>query len=171
MFAKLVLVASVVCWLCLCADASVFKDCGSKLSKVSSVVVNPCPSEPCPLIVNHNSTVSITFTPSQDIVGGSARVHGVIAHVSVPFSLPDTTLCPHITPSGCPLKSGQQQTYTFTIPISSTYPRVKTIFSINTLQISVIIRWELVDQNGQDIVCIDFPAKIVSQYYRSRSLE
>ncbi|KAL3308216.1 Phosphatidylglycerol/phosphatidylinositol transfer protein [Cichlidogyrus casuarinus] len=153
MVTKALVLVLAYCLFLSNVNASRFKDCGSKFSQVSAVDVSPCPSEPCPLIKNENSTVTITFNPTEDVSGGYAQVHGIIAHVPLPFNLPDTTLCPHLIPSGCPMAKGQKAIYNFTLPISSSYP-----------SISVIIRWELVDQNGNDIVCVDFPAKIVSQF-------
>lgn len=52
-----------------------------------------------------------------------AIVHGVILGVEVPFDLPNPDAC---LQSGftCPLKNGETYTYSATLPVLKSYPRV-----------------------------------------------
>ncbi|KAL3311942.1 Phosphatidylglycerol/phosphatidylinositol transfer protein [Cichlidogyrus casuarinus] len=146
------------CFLNRDAQAIEFQDCGSKFAHVTSVEVSPCKSEPCRLILNRNSTISIKFKPRENVTEGHAQVYGIIQGFLISFHLPDSTLCPHITPNGCPMKQGMEQTYNFKLPIS---PADARLTDTND-DIWLTIRWQLTDQNGDNIVCVDLPATIVS---------
>ncbi|XP_077996672.1 NPC intracellular cholesterol transporter 2 homolog a-like [Glandiceps talaboti] len=125
-----------------------FKDCGSKSGKAATVEVDPCPQQPCVLKRGTNETVKITFTPNKAITAIKAVVHGIIADVPVPFPLPNPDGCKD-SGLACPLTPNKSYTYVDVLEIKTIYPALQ-----------LTIKWELQDQNGDDIVCIEVPARI-----------
>merc|ERR1712135_36209 len=111
--------------------SSPYKDCGSK-AKVTGVDVNGCTEAPAA------STAVNTV------------VHGIIAGIPVPFSVPEGKACEtgHVNP-GCPLTPGSEHAYDIKLPVSSWYPSLR-----------LNVRWQLQDENGSPIVCIIFPAML-----------
>ncbi|KAI8431952.1 hypothetical protein MSG28_004487 [Choristoneura fumiferana] len=69
-------------------------------------------------------------------------------NLPVPFPLPQPDACKG---SGltCPLKAGEVANYAATLPVLKSYPKVK-----------VDVKWELKNENDQDLVCIMIPARI-----------
>jgi len=78
-----------------------------------------------------------------------ASVHGIISGIPMPFPFPQPDAC---VDSGlaCPLQNGQDYTYTTQIPISSSYPKIK-----------VVVKFELVEDHGKDLFCIEIPSAIM----------
>ncbi|XP_070579236.1 NPC intracellular cholesterol transporter 2 homolog a-like [Ptychodera flava] len=120
----------------------------SAVGKIKSVDVDPCPQEPCVLKKGTNVTVHIDFTAGENITAVKASVHGIIAEVPIPFPLKNPDGCKD---SGlkCPLEAGKEFVYFSTIQVLQSYPAIK-----------LVIKWELVDQNGKDIACLEVPAQI-----------
>uniref|UniRef100_A0A2A4JQ29 MD-2-related lipid-recognition domain-containing protein n=1 Tax=Heliothis virescens TaxID=7102 RepID=A0A2A4JQ29_HELVI len=140
----------IVTVLVASANAKYYKDCGSKVATVQKVVVSGCDekSQECVLRRNSNATFSIDFTPYQEVKEVATIVHGIVMNLPVPFPLPQPDACKD---SGltCPLKEEQLSKYSTTMPILKSYPRVK-----------VEVKWELKDENDEDLVCILIAAKI-----------
>ncbi|XP_017267149.1 NPC intracellular cholesterol transporter 2 [Kryptolebias marmoratus] len=142
----------VVVLLCLmglsCADPVKFIDCGSVSAKVLEVNIVPCPSQPCQLHKGNSSTVNVTFTSGVDSPKSTAVVHGIIAGAAIPFPIPVQDGCK----SGiqCPIQKQQMYHYVTTLPVKTEYP-----------SISLTVKWELKDDNTNDLFCIEFPVKII----------
>ncbi|KAG8176971.1 hypothetical protein JTE90_029420 [Oedothorax gibbosus] len=77
-----------------------------------------------------------------------AVVHGVIGGMPLPFPVPNPDGC-KFGGLTCPLENGKTYTYTHNLFIRSSYP-----------PLGVKVRWELQDEAGKDIVCIEIPCHI-----------
>ncbi|CAH8875137.1 unnamed protein product [Trichobilharzia szidati] len=131
-------------------NAQPFRDCGSKIGSLISLTVTPCDKTPCALYKGHNSTITIEFSTSETVKNGRISVHGVLAHVPVPFPLDNSDLCQFVSPT-CPLiKSIPKYTHTYTMFVKTSYP-----------SISLTVRWELKNSSDEDIVCVEFPAQLI----------
>nr|CAH8819258.1 unnamed protein product [Trichobilharzia regenti] len=127
-----------------------FRDCGSTKGSIVSMTVTPCDTKPCSLYKGKNATITIDFKTSSAVTKASAIVHGILSHIPVPFPLDNPDVCKFVTPS-CPLKPSEAKyTYNYTMLTSTSYPSIR-----------VGIKWELQDEDGNDIVCVEFPAQIV----------
>nr|CAH8819250.1 unnamed protein product [Trichobilharzia regenti] len=127
-----------------------FRDCGSKIGSLISLTVTPCDKTPCALYKGHNSTITIEFNTSETVKNGRISVHGVLAHVPVPFPLDNSDLCQFVSPT-CPLiNSIPKYTHTYTMFVKTSYP-----------SISLVVRWELKNSSDEDIVCVEFPAQLI----------
>ncbi|XP_046749488.1 NPC intracellular cholesterol transporter 2 homolog a-like [Diprion similis] len=127
-------------------------NCGSKLGSYSRVQISGCDdsNQPCVLHKGKNASIEIDFITYEDATDLKAVVHGTVLIVPVPFHLPNADACQH-PESGitCPMRKGQSYKYKAELPVSTKYPSV-----------SVKVKWELQDQNGNDIVCFKLPAVI-----------
>ncbi|XP_072945256.1 ecdysteroid-regulated 16 kDa protein-like [Epargyreus clarus] len=132
------------------AQAKFYTDCGSKLGAVQKVDVGGCAPEAkeCILKRNTNATMNIDFIPSKDVKSVTTEVHGVIMGLPVPFPLPEPDACQN-NGLTCPLKAGQEFHYKATLPVLKSYPKVK-----------VDVKWELKNEDDEDIACILVSAKI-----------
>ncbi|XP_011350878.1 NPC intracellular cholesterol transporter 2 homolog a isoform X2 [Ooceraea biroi] len=174
-----------LCVLCCSASclAFTFADCGSTLGKFTEVSVSGCQTsdEKCALVRGTNASISIAFTPSKhkrqhvsclfiyinsillllivlmmhfftdtDITQVNARVYGVLIDIPVPFPLDKPDACKDPDDGiSCPLHKNQEYHYRTSIFVQNKFPKV-----------SVDIKWELVNEKNENIVCIEFPAKI-----------
>jgi len=139
----------VLALLAAVTNAIKISDCGSTEGKVSNVtLVPPCPGDVCILPSGTSVTLKLGFQSNENTKKVTAQVHGVIGGVPLPFPLPNPDACQG---SGltCPLQSNTAYIYTNLLQVKKEYPRI-----------SVDIKWELVDENGKDLVCVLFPAKI-----------
>ncbi|KAL5008051.1 hypothetical protein ScPMuIL_013632 [Solemya velum] len=137
----------------LCLGGTPWKACeGSSTGKVSNVIVSGCSGQKC--ILKKGTTVDVemdfAYNDAAPATKTTAVVHGIIAGLPVPFSIPHPDGC---TGSGltCPLKQGQQYKYKSQIPVKSDYPSIR-----------VVVKWELQDENSKDIFCVTIPAEIKS---------
>ncbi|KAL2737994.1 NPC intracellular cholesterol transporter 2 a-like [Vespula squamosa] len=129
-----------------------FQDCGSKIGHFTKIAVSNCDTSKaaCEFVRNTNASLIIDFIPSQDVSKIEAVVHGIIADVPIPFPLPHPNVCTDSESNiQCPLKKDTQYTYKAVLPVDRNYPRL-----------SVIVKWELQDENKQDIICVKIPVKI-----------
>ncbi|XP_019889950.1 NPC intracellular cholesterol transporter 2 homolog a isoform X4 [Ooceraea biroi] len=143
-----------LCVLCCSASclAFTFADCGSTLGKFTEVSVSGCQTsdEKCALVRGTNASISIAFTPNTDITQVNARVYGVLIDIPVPFPLDKPDACKDPDDGiSCPLHKNQEYHYRTSIFVQNKFPKV-----------SVDIKWELVNEKNENIVCIEFPAKI-----------
>ncbi|XP_074661698.1 NPC intracellular cholesterol transporter 2-like [Tubulanus polymorphus] len=129
------------------STATTFKDCGSKNGKVNSVTVTPCNEFPCILHRGTSANVAIEFVSNVNSNKLTGSVHGILAGIPIPFPIPESDGCK--SGVACPVTTGTTYTYKASIPVKSIYPSVK-----------VVVKWELKDDNGDDIVCITLPAEI-----------
>ncbi|VDI41665.1 Niemann-Pick C2 protein [Mytilus galloprovincialis] len=145
-------IAAVILVVCMSVDLSSgktpFHTCKSGSSKVTNVVIPGCDAPPCKLKKGSSAALSISFTAGEGYTKVTADVHGVISYVPVPFTPPNVDGCQH---SGltCPLTKGKNYVYNNAIPIKSSYPNLE-----------LVVRWELLDENNKDILCIEIPAEI-----------
>ncbi|XP_068629124.1 ecdysteroid-regulated 16 kDa protein-like [Battus philenor] len=132
------------------AQGKFYSDCGSKLATIQKVAVSGCSenAKECILKRNTNVTINLEFTPEKDIKSVETEVHGVIMNLPVPFPLPQPDACKD-TGLTCPLKAGQSVSYKSTLPVLKSYPKV-----------TVDVKWELKNENDEDLICILIPAKI-----------
>ncbi|KAG7280694.1 hypothetical protein CRUP_004494 [Coryphaenoides rupestris] len=140
----IVLLVSAVAFTC--AEPVKYIDCGSAVGSVSMVDIVPCPRQPCQLHRGQSYAVNVTFQQCQT---SKAIVHGVIAGVPIPFPIPIEDGCK----SGivCPIQKETSYHYVNDLPVKSEYPCIK-----------LLVEWELKDDSGKDLFCIEFPVQIVS---------
>ncbi|KAL6434873.1 hypothetical protein ACFW04_005209 [Cataglyphis niger] len=132
--------------------AFVFEDCGSEIGKFNEISISSCDlsEEKCSIIRDSNIHLSLKFTPSVDVSKIEARAFGILANVPVPFPLEKPDVCNDANSGiNCPLKKDQEVEYKATFFVEKTIPAV-----------TVQIKWELVDEDDKNIVCIEFPAKV-----------
>lgn len=110
--------------------------------------VTPCPSIPCQLKKGGNYSVNVTFVSAVESVKSTAVVHGIIAGVPIPFTIPISDGCQ--SGINCPIHNQVSYHYIATLPVKAQYPKI-----------NVVVEWELKDVNNLDMFCIKFPVKIV----------
>merc|ERR1712142_373764 len=96
------------------------------------------------------ATIKINFKNTKDTTTATNACSGKIG-VYIPFPLPESNSC--VAKGGglhCPLKAGEMQSFTYELPVQSYYPAI-----------NVIVRWQIKDDQNQDLVCIAFQAKLV----------
>nr|XP_033332872.1 NPC intracellular cholesterol transporter 2 homolog a-like isoform X1 [Megalopta genalis] len=127
-------------------------DCGSKIGKLTSANLNGCDmtKDVCDLIRNTNASIEVDFTIEADVSKIYAVVHGIIMDVPIAFPLPNADACETPT-SGitCPVTKDTACHYRNTLPVLSSYPKL-----------SLTVKWELKNENGEDILCMLIPVKI-----------
>merc|ERR1712002_124668 len=129
-----------------------FKSCltagdKAKALQIKGAFMEPCDKFPCPLIRGQTSTLTIKFTATQDEADLQDVCHGKIVFW-LPFPLPFNDQCKR---SGiCPLKAGNEYTYSYSIPVKKVYPQIK-----------VPVKWELQRKDGSKALCIEFPSYLV----------
>ena len=141
---------AALCFLALASAVPVqFKDCGSKTGHIKVVDVSNCDKFPCPLKRGSDATIKVTYTPTTGSASAKSVVHGIIAGLPVPFNPPVTDTCASSVPA-CPSKANTDVTFTATLPIQTMYPKL-----------SLTVKWEVQDDNNQDLVCFMIPVVIV----------
>jgi Niemann-Pick C2 protein len=148
-------IVSVVVLLCAVVSVNSVKwiNCPGVTPKgvVSDVKIPGCETTPvCILKKGTNASIEIDFKSGEDTKTAKSEVHGIIAGISIPFPLDNPDVCNGCGVT-CPLLSGSLYTYKTHIEVKSGYPSV-----------SVMVKWEIKDSDGNDIVCIELPAKISS---------
>uniref|UniRef100_T1JGD2 MD-2-related lipid-recognition domain-containing protein n=1 Tax=Strigamia maritima TaxID=126957 RepID=T1JGD2_STRMM len=126
-----------------------YTDCGSKTGTLEKVdMIPPCVTEVCTLPSGQNVTIKLTFKSNEVAKSVTAVVHGLIGGLPFPFPLPNPNACQD---SGltCPLQASTEYQYHEELPILSSYPKL-----------AVTIKYELVDENKEDIVCVEIPSQI-----------
>lgn len=126
-----------------------YTDCGSIKGKVSGVTVSGCENKSvCPLKKGTTAAIEVNFESETDTKTAKAVVHGIIQGVPLPFPPPQPNAC---IDSGlkCPLQNGADYNYSTTINVRQSYP-----------SLSVDVKWELRDDNSDDVFCVLIPAKI-----------
>ncbi|XP_041353607.1 NPC intracellular cholesterol transporter 2-like isoform X2 [Gigantopelta aegis] len=119
----------------------------SVVGKIDSLDVSSCDPEPCQLKHNTNTTVTIKLTTNEQVTAGKTVVYGIIDGLPVPFPIHPNDACKNMP---CPVSTGATVTYQNKIFILPSYPKIK-----------LVVKWEIQDQNGKDIICFAIPAIIV----------
>ena len=129
-----------------------FKDCGSKLGKLT-VMDFDCDggtAVPCTFTKKHTYHGNLTITPNTAINNGTIVFHAIIGPISLPFPFPDNNLCKdhHVD---CPLKKNVPVVAELSLTIPTIAPAVKFVAQI-----------EFKTSDKDDIICAEFIAKIVN---------
>ncbi|XP_044254730.1 NPC intracellular cholesterol transporter 2 homolog a-like [Tribolium madens] len=127
-----------------------YENCGSNPDTLLSVWVSGCEeTEKCILQKGTDASIEITFT-SVESNTVTAKVYGVFSGglitTEFPFPYPNACLNSGLT---CPIRASETYTYQTSLFVHPTYPKI-----------SVDVKWQLVDDAGNDIVCVIIPAKI-----------
>jgi len=67
----------------------------------------------------------------------------------MPFHFPQEDACQESNIS-CPIEPGQTYNYSVQLPILRNYPKVR-----------VTVKWQLKDESGSELVCVEIPARLV----------
>ncbi|CAH8642025.1 unnamed protein product [Dicrocoelium dendriticum] len=141
--------ALAVCVMNTSAE-DIYTDC-SEQGNVISVTLKDCSAPPCNAQGGTTIPLAITFKSYGNVTSGKARMcmkvsgkekcHKEVAEID---NFCDSTL------DRCPLKTGDVQTYT-------------TNFPFPDLALLTIATYELLDQNCQQITCVEIPIRIISE--------
>ncbi len=72
--------------------------------------------------------MSFVFPLTEELIPkATAVVHGIIAHIPVPFPLDCSQACKPGCGLSCPVKNGESVTYKAVIPVKKEYPSVSTM--------------------------------------------
>merc|ERR1712243_390119 len=114
---KIETMSAVLGLLAAATASSPYKDCGSK-AKVTSVDVNGCTKAPCLLPKGTDASMIIKFKAPAASTAVNTVVHGIIAGIPVPFSVPEGKACEtgHVQPA-CPLTPGSEHAYDVKLPV------------------------------------------------------
>nr|QAX87810.1 NPC2-1 [Pardosa pseudoannulata] len=127
-----------------------YTDCGSKKGKVVDVLLSGCEdSDVCELKRGETYSYGLTFESLTDSKSLKAVVHGVIGGISMPYPIPNSNACEGSNVE-CPLESGNTYMYGNEIEIRKSYPSVRAD-----------VKWELRDENNENVVCVLIPVQIV----------
>ncbi|KAH0620501.1 hypothetical protein JD844_021025, partial [Phrynosoma platyrhinos] len=122
---------------------------GSKDGAITEVNVTPCPSEPCLLHKGESYTVNVTFSSKINSQGSQAKVYGEMLHMDIPFPLDQPDGCK--SGISCPIQTGHSYNYLNKLPVKSDYPSIK-----------LVVKWELLDDQGEMLFCWKIPVQITS---------
>ena len=127
--------------------------CGTKkpILLVKNFQIDNCTEFPCVLTRGTNASLNMELTATQRITGLKLAVFGIIGGLEVPFNMNSNEHCKAaINDEACPLQKGKAYQYTNGIHVSPQYPAI-----------SVSVRYQLNDLAGKQLLCIQFPAKLV----------
>ncbi|XP_054712583.1 NPC intracellular cholesterol transporter 2 homolog a-like [Uloborus diversus] len=130
-------------------NCSPFNDCGSKTGTPTSVKVTDCPDDADECVLKRGTTagIEVDFTAGAATKTLKTSVHGIIANVPMPFPLPEPDACK--TGVTCPVTKGSTYIYKNNLAIRQIYPALE-----------VTVRWELKDDSGADMVCVEIPCRL-----------
>merc|ERR1712228_215252 len=118
------------------------------------ITLNDCRAPRCKLIKGTIGTLTIQYTSPIDIPKLNVVIYGYIAGLPVPWAVPGgSDACPRITPKlpGTCVQAGVKQTFSLSLPISSSYPSM-----------NVGIEIQLKDGDGNKKVSFRIPATLMS---------
>ena len=127
--------------------------CGSKKQSliIKKFEIGTCTEFPCAVTRGTNATLKMELVPMQPILGLKLSVYGILGGIEVPFKINSDNHCQTaIEGSSCPLQKSITYEYKNTIQVSSQYPPV-----------SVIIRYQISDLNDKQLLCAQWPSKII----------
>ncbi|XP_053632984.2 NPC intracellular cholesterol transporter 2 homolog a-like [Cherax quadricarinatus] len=131
------------------ASPTFVQDCGST-AEVEEVRITDCDIPPCILERGKDIIVDIDFINAKASTTLTTKVFGTISGVDIPWTgvVPDA--CTTLVAGDCPLEVDENVSYSAVAPVLNNYPTV-----------SVIVRWELEDDDGETTVCFMVPAQLV----------
>lgn len=109
--------------------------------EITAIDVSPCDEDPCVLKRGGNTTVTINFTPHEDVTTSKIYAWVFFGLVPVAVPVPSSDACQGHGLT-CPLKSGVQMELVYAIFISEDFPSGS--FKLDA---------GLSDQNGKSIIC------------------
>ncbi|XP_064106540.1 uncharacterized protein LOC135215593 [Macrobrachium nipponense] len=134
---------------------SLVQSCGGTadvdLSQVKITGCDPNYSH-CRLIRGKSAKMILPFIPARSTTRLQPVVHGLLANIiPIPFAIPESNGCKN---SGllCPLLPGSIQTYVAELPVQQNYPKIR-----------IGVKWQLVDDLNNNMVCITFPAELTDE--------
>ncbi|XP_053399321.1 NPC intracellular cholesterol transporter 2-like [Mercenaria mercenaria] len=122
-----------------------YTNCGPDTLK--NVDMSPCPVQPCTFHKGTNATVTIDFTTDKQVFGITTKVYGIVAGIPIPYQLPKSNGCKGCN-LNCPLITGSHR-YINVFPVLQSYPEIR-----------IAVKWELVDENNEQLLCFVFPMQI-----------
>lgn len=152
-FVKLAFFVLISCF-CAQIQGTYFYSCEDKttLGTAQRVKVTNCVSDDedskCSLKRGTNASIEIEFKTDVTTDTVTAVVHGIIFGEEKKFDLPNTNGCVDSLLT-CPLAKDSVNTYLTSLPIKRIYPKL-----------SVDVKFEIQNTDGQDIFCIIIPAKL-----------
>jgi len=128
-----------------------FRDCGSQGGKIESLVVNTTCGKENQAELKRGTSVQLSISFNSDVVSQTleSKVHGIIAGIPVPFPLKNTDGCKNCNIT-CPVLKNKNYTYNNVLEVKSVYPKIK-----------VIVKWEIKDSDGDDLICLVIPVQIM----------
>ncbi|KAF2349684.1 MD-2-related lipid-recognition domain [Trinorchestia longiramus] len=138
--------AAILCF----ASAVRIKNCGGKADvDYKNIKITGCSRDNpyCIFKKNHTAQLSIPFAPKGEVTSLKAKVDGIIAGIPIPFPLPKAEACGESLT--CPIAPHTNVTYFEGLPVEPVYP-----------SITLKVKWELVNQNGINEVCILIPVRL-----------
>ncbi|KAG5453272.1 Phosphatidylglycerol/phosphatidylinositol transfer protein [Clonorchis sinensis] len=126
----------------------IYEDCGSRDAFVVAVGITPCNILPCVLMHGKPYTIEITFIASAHIKSEDALVEVLYGSVRKSFRMRSSAKFQHLDPPS-PIRPGGTYKYSHTSAISYNLPKRL-----------VNIRWQLLRQDEQPFICVQFSAKI-----------
>ncbi|KAI1297701.1 NPC intracellular cholesterol transporter 2 [Halotydeus destructor] len=128
-----------------------FFDCGTQTGTVGKPSVSGCSDQEdiCPFQTGTNVTMNIPFTSNVNSNSATILVAGKVGNIFVHWILDNKDGCQQgVT---CPLKPGDTNTLSVTVPIRTFYPKI-----------GVVARIQLIDGQGKALFCQQFAAKIIN---------
>ncbi|XP_066967434.1 uncharacterized protein [Macrobrachium rosenbergii] len=134
---------------------SLVQSCGGTadvdLSQVKITGCDPSYSH-CRLIRGKSAKMILPFIPARSTSRLQPVVHGLLANIiPIPFAIPESDGCKNSGLS-CPLPPGSIQTYVAELPVQQNYPKIR-----------IGVKWQLVDDLNNNVVCIIFPAELTDE--------
>ena len=119
-------------------------------ASIASVDITPCTTDPCEFKVGKNVSTTVVFTPKKRINGGKLEIFGILGPFTIKIKLPkeESNVCEHHNIK-CPLEAGEEQKFIMSLVVKSYFPPAE-----------VTIRADVLDENNEKVVCIQFKAKI-----------
>ena len=126
------------------------KDCGSILGTFSAFQMDcdeGSTAELCMISAGKKYEGSMRVTPNKIIKNGTILLHAIFGGVVVPFPLPDKDLCTghNVT---CPLKPDIDVVVSLALTVPPFAPKLNIVAKIEF------------KSSGEDLVCLEFQAKI-----------
>lgn len=143
---------SLVIVACSALRLTQVKDCGSTGGVINSVDVNWCTQEPCTVHRGHVYPLTINFTATTRITEAHNSIHGSLLGFSLPIPLmPGQNENGCVNVINCPVAAGTSIVFNYKIQCPTWAP-----------QVSINLKWESKDANGNTILCLESPLHIAS---------
>ncbi|KAF8784825.1 NPC intracellular cholesterol transporter 2 homolog a-like [Argiope bruennichi] len=127
-----------------------YTDCGTKTGKILSVQITGCEeTDVCEFKRGETYKYDVSFESLKDSETLKTVVHGIIGGVALPFPVQNPNAC-ESSDIECPLQTGQTYSYGYEIEVRKSYPALRAD-----------VKWELKDDNNEDVVCVLVPVKVV----------